>query len=232
MIINGTPSVKFGIIKEMTSRDNNLLNIDYLCKIAGVSRSGYYKWLHSSNNRLKSLLQDEKDFEIILEAYKFRGYFKGARSIYMRLLHHNPPIIMNVKKIRRLMDKFNLYCPIRRVNPYRQMGKALQASKIAPNLLNREFRAHGARTVLLTDITYIPRYSQSDERKFSYLSVIMDAYTKQILAYVLSLNFDVDFVLKTVNILMKNHRSELKTDVLIHSDQGCHYTSHRFVEIL
>ena len=41
------------------------------------------------------------------------GFTKGARGIYMALLHRNPPVIMNLKKIRRLMNKFNLFFPIR-----------------------------------------------------------------------------------------------------------------------
>ena len=45
--------------------------------------------------------QDQADFELILKAYKHRGYDKGARSIYMRLLHDRT--VMNIKKIRRLM---------------------------------------------------------------------------------------------------------------------------------
>ncbi len=39
--------VKFTIIYEMISRQNNLLNISMLCQIAGVSRAGYYNWLAS-----------------------------------------------------------------------------------------------------------------------------------------------------------------------------------------
>ena len=39
----------------------------------------------------------------------------------MALEHMEPPVIMNLKKIRRLMDKFNLSCPIRKANPYRRM---------------------------------------------------------------------------------------------------------------
>lgn len=46
-----TPDVKFGIIREMTVCDNNMLNITWLCKIAGVSRSGYYNWLTSEVSR-------------------------------------------------------------------------------------------------------------------------------------------------------------------------------------
>jgi len=234
MILTAVPSAKYEIIKEMTSRDDNLLNIKWLCEIAGVSRSGYYYWLGAQGTRLEKEQQDEQDFELILEAYKHRGYNKGARGIHMRLLHKNPPVIMNPKKIRRLMQKYNLRCPIRRANPYRRMAKAMQTNRVAPNLLNREFKAYGPRMVLLTDITYIPRRmrTKGGPEKYSYLSVIMDAFTKQVLAYVVSLSVDVDFVLETVQQLMEKHGSELKTDTLIHSDQGCHYTSNKFIDII
>jgi len=229
MIITAAPAAKFEIIQEMTSRDNNLLNVKWLCEIAGVSRSGYYYWLGEERIREERERQDERDFQLILEAYKFRGYAKGARGIHMRLLHRDPIIVMNTKKVRRLMAKYKLYCPIRHVNPYRRMARAQQTNRIAPNLLNREFRTHGARTVLLTDITYIPRYGTS---KFSYLCVIMDAFTKEILSYVLSVSLEVDFVLEAVKQLMNKHGSELNTDVLVHSDQGCQYTCTRFINIL
>jgi len=38
-------NAKYAIIREMTLRDNNLLNISWLCEAAGVSRSGYYHYL-------------------------------------------------------------------------------------------------------------------------------------------------------------------------------------------
>ena len=226
------PAVKYEIIHEMISHDNNLLNITWLCDIAGVSRSGFYYWQGHTITRTSREAQDVHDFALILEAFKFRGYDKGVRGIHMRLLHHDPPIVMNPKKVRRLMRKFGLKCPIRKANPYRKMAKALQASKVAPNLLERYFRANGARRVLLTDVTYIPRYSSTGESKFSYLSVIMDAYTKEVLAWVCSVSIDIDFVLATVNQLLEKHGSELETDALIHSDQGVHYTCHKFVYII
>mgnify|MGYP000865796496 CR=1 FL=1 len=227
MMLSSDPSVKFAAIREMTLRDNNVLNIKWLCDIAGVSRSGYYRWLAAEKKRGEIEERDKADFAYIVQAYRFRGYDKGTVGIHMRLLRWNPPIVMNPKKIRRLMRKYNLICPIRKANPYRRTAKAMQTSHVAPNLLNRKFRTYGPRTVLLTDITYIPR----GESKFSYLSVIMDAFTKEVLAHVISTSFEVDFVLQTVQMLKDNHGSELKTDVLIHSDQGCHYTSNKFIEI-
>jgi len=210
----------------MIQRDNNYLNISWLCETARVSRSGYYNWLSSEHKRLEKDEQDKIYFELILQAYQFRGYDKGKRGIYMRLL--NMGIRMNQKKISRLMKKFNLKCPIRKANPYRRMAKALKTSNVAENLLNREFKGHGPRMVLLTDITYM-FYGNGQK---AYLSTIMDAFTKQILAYVLSESLEVDFVLETVNILVRDHKISLNRETLIHSDQGCHYTSIKFQELI
>jgi len=94
----------------MTAKDNNELNITWLCEYAGVSRSGYYRWLSVEPARKEKEILDQADLELILEAYHFRGYAKGRRGIYMRLLHMG--IRMNQKKIRRLMKKYSLFCPI------------------------------------------------------------------------------------------------------------------------
>ncbi len=202
------------------------MKIGWLCETAGVSRSGYYNWINSVDIRASKETQDKKDFETILEAYKFRGYDKGSRGIYMRLL--NQGIRMNRKKIQRLMIKFGLKCPIRKANPYRRMAKAMKTNNVSKNLVNREFREHGPATILLTDITYI--YYRN--RKKAYLSVIKDAYTKQVLAYVASESLEVDFVLETINNLICDHGVSLNSKTIIHSDQGSHYTSHSFRELL
>lgn len=211
----------------MVKAKNNVLTVSVLCDIAKVSRSGYYRWVNAEEKRKELEEKDRRDFEIILEAYKYRGYDKGARGIYMRLLHMSPPVIMNIKKIRRLMKKYNLFCPIRKPNPYRRMAKAIQTNNVADNILNREFKNHGPRMVLLTDITYIP-YNNTR----CYLSTILDAFTKEVLSYVLSESLEVDFVLETVNILIDKHGVSLTTKTLVHSDQGCHYTSYSFIQIL
>lgn len=224
MGIQAPAKVKFGIIYDAIKNDNNLLSISYMCDIAGVSRSGFYAWLDAAPAREKRDEQDRKDFDHILEAYRFRGYRKGARSIHMRLLHMG--IIMNVKKIRRLMKKYNLTCPIRKANPYRRMAKALATNNVAKNIVNREFRQE-PRKVLLTDITYL----FYDGGK-CYLSTILDAYTHEILSYQISQNLKVGFVLDTIEQLIKQHGSTLDNNTIVHSDQGCHYTSYAFIQKL
>jgi transposase InsO family protein len=228
MNLNAPPSIKYAVIHEMENRKGNLLNIKQLCEIAGVSRSGYYGWLKAEPLRQEREEKDRADFEQILKAYRHRGYDKGGRGVQMRLLRHDPPIVMNLKKVYRLMRKYSLKCPLRRANPYRQMLKAIRENNYAKNLLNREFKEHGIRTILLTDITYLKR----KDGGFSYLSAIMDAGSKEILAYAVSPSIALDFVLETVEKLMENHGSELNTDALLHSDQGSHYTSHKFIELL
>lgn len=146
---------KYQIIYDTLQKNDNLLNVAAMCEIAGVSRSGYYHYLSTEDQRMEREERDRQDFLLILKAYQYRGYHKGARSIYMRLLHMEPPIVMNIKKIRRLMRKYNLQCPIRKANPYRRMAKAMATAYIVPNIVSREFEEHGPRKILLTDITYI-----------------------------------------------------------------------------
>ena len=221
-------NVKYKIIQDTINKSDNLLNISVLCDIAGVSRSGYYHYLVTEDVRRQREEKDQSDFEIILMAYQHRGYDKGARGIYMHLLHLDPPVVLNVKKIRRLMKKFGLRCPIRKANPYRRMAKAMATSYVAPNLLNREFEEHGPRKVLLTDVTYII----NGKAPRCYMSTIIDACTKELLAWVLSMSLEVDFVLDTVNQLIDNHGVTLSAETLIHSDQGAHYTSVSFVQLI
>ena len=103
MGIQAPAQVKYGLICKALQSDNNLLSITLLCQIAGVSRSGYYGWLESASFRIERDDADQRDFELVLEAYRFRGYAKGARSIHMRLLHIG--IRMNIKKIRPLLQR-------------------------------------------------------------------------------------------------------------------------------
>ena len=142
-----TTAAKFEVIHNATCRDNNLLSISKMCELAEVSRSGYYEWIAAKSVRESKENRDRSDFDLILEAFKFRGYAKGARGIYMRLLHTD--VVMNLKKIRRLMSKYGLKCPYRGPNPYKQMARAMKTNTVFPNKINRNFLEGGMRKVLL-----------------------------------------------------------------------------------
>ena len=221
-------SKKYEIIREMTEKEDNLLNVVWLCEAAGVSRSSYYHYLNTEVERTAREEQDLEDFCKILDAFQYRGFAKGARSIHMRLLHMNPPVVMNIKKIRRLMRKYDLRCPVRKPNPYKQQKREIVTAATSPNLLNREFETRGPRAVLLTDITYII----NGKAPRCYMSTIIDACTKELLAWTLSENLKMDFVIDSLNILIHEHGSSLAPDAIVHSDQGSHYRSIMFSNLL
>ena len=95
------------------------------------SRSSYYSWLSAEETRASREAKDRADFEPILSAYLEGGRKKVAKAIHMTLLHRPEPVVMNLKKIRRLMKKYGLECPIREVNPYQRMAKALKTNNVA-----------------------------------------------------------------------------------------------------
>lgn len=201
--------------------------VHVLCAIAGVSRSGYYRYCSEDArlHRQKQEQADQKMKAIILKAYHYRRRNKGARQIKMTLaLEYGD--IYNLKRIRRIMQKYNIVCPIRKANPARRMAKATQEHRTCPNMLKRAFKPGIAGKVLLTDITYLT-YGIS---KRAYLSTIKDAQTNEILAYEVSASLGLDIAMESLKQL-KKHR-HLTSDALIHSDQGFHYTNPKFQKLV
>lgn len=217
----------FVTIEEMTSSYNYKNMISHLCKIAGVSRSGYYNYLKSKKKKNDKEERDLELKEIILKAFNHRGYKKGSRSIKM-VLERDFDRVINRKCIQRIMRKYSIKCPIRKANPYRRMMKATREHTVVPNILNRNFKQETAGKVLLTDITYMP-YGRCH---MAYLSTIKDACTNEILSYQLSTRLTLDIAMETIEKLVKQHKNLLHKEAFIHSDQGVHYTSPKFQKLL
>ena len=203
--------------------------VSYLCDIAGVSRSGYYNYFSekSQERRKHKEEQDEVVKEIILKAFQFKGRKKGARQIKMTLAGQFN-VKYNLKRIRRIMNKYNIICPIRKANPYKRMMKATQEHRVVPNLLNRQFKQDVPGKVLLTDITYL-YYGKGHK---AYLSTIKDGSTNEILAYHVSDRITMDLATDTLLKLKKNRNFRKAEGALIHSDQGTHYTHPDFQKLV
>jgi putative transposase len=223
------PEQKFNLISSVVKKYKLKNMISYLCKKVSASRSGYYNYfsLKSQELRDKHDSEDETTRDIILKAYNFKRRKKGARQIKMTLTGQFN-IIYNLKRIRRIMKKYDIICPIRKANPYKRMMKATKEHTVLPNLLNREFKQNIPGKVLLTDITYL-FYANG---KKAYLSTIKDGSTNEILAYNVSDNLRLDIVTDTIIKLKKNRKIKLTKDAFIHSDQGVHYTSPIFQRLV
>jgi putative transposase len=214
-------SERFELIFQLKSEDPNF-NISAACKALDVSRRGYYNWVTATPKRVQRESADNLARKQIEQAFCSHGAKKGSREIVDNLVREQG-IIMNRKKVQRIMRKFDIKFSRKRKNPYHPIGSD-GMPKVADNVLNREFHQNILRKVLVTDITYIP-YSEG----FTYLSVILDAQSNEVLAYVASLSLEEKFVLDTFNQLKE---MKLNKDVLCHSDQGAHYTARAYREKL
>lgn len=198
-----------------------------MIEFCDLSRSGYYNWVNVTrvNEEFKEI-KDREDFDKILKVYTSNKYSKGYRMVHMCLLQEG--ILMNTKKVRRLMKKFNLRSHLRKQSPYRKTMKETLENSVRPNYVQRKFKAYGPRTILLTDISYI-LYGRGH---VAYLSTIKDAYTNEILAFTVSESLEVSFVLGCIDQLIQNHGFSLRSETFIHSDQGSHYTSIKFQQLV
>ncbi|MES9669786.1 IS3 family transposase, partial [Bacillus pseudomycoides] len=223
------PSQKYILIRSVIIKYNLRNMVSHLCKVTGVSRSGYYNYfsVSSQEQRKQKSDQDEIVKEIILKALRFRNRKKGARQIKMTLAGHFQ-VVYNLKRIRRIMKKYEIVCPIRKANPYKRMLKKTKEHRVVPNRLNREFKQNIPGKTLLTDITYLV-YGKN---KRAYLSTILDGSTNEILAYHVSEQMTLDLVTTTLHKLKRNKRIRLTEGAYIHSDQGAHYTSPTYQKLV
>ncbi|PRR80973.1 hypothetical protein CLVI_28840 [Clostridium vincentii] len=183
----------FKLINE-TINTNKFKNLTrYFCGILDVSRSGYYNYINSEDSRINKEEMDLNARDIILKAFNHRGFKKGSRSIKM-ILENESDVIFSLKKIRRIMNKYNIVCPHRKANPYKRMAKATKEHRVVPNILNRNFKQGVPGTILLTDITYL-QYNGSD---MAYLSTILDASSGEILAHNVSKRITLDIATDTI----------------------------------
>ncbi len=184
-----------------------------LCGLADVSRAGYYKWLLTKD-------KPDRDYEDYLQVKKVFDDSKGKygwRSIKMRLR------AMNHKKIQRIMRKYDLIAKVRRRNPYKAIMKKRMEHRIFPNKLQREFDQTVPYKVFCTDITYIPF-----QNAFAYLSVIKDIASGEVVAWNLSSNLEEILVTDT----LKNMNLPSYEGIMIHSDQGFHYTNPDYIDLV
>jgi putative transposase len=141
----------------------------------------------------------------------------GWRSIRMRLTD------MNHKKIQRIMRKYSLITRVRRKNPYKAIMKKTMEHRVFDNKLQREFNQSTPYKVFCTDITYIRFLG-----RFVYLSVIKDIASGEVVSWNLSPYLEMTLVTETI----RNMRLDSYEDIMIHSDQGFHYTNPVYIEMV
>lgn len=127
-------SIRFEVI----SRFSKKYHIRILLQIADASQSGYYKWKKLAHASKTKDHKEQSDLELIQEISLTSKQKYGYRMITMILSTRG--IIMNHKKVLRLMNKYDLLAKVRRRNPYKQIMKRTLEHRVAPNILSRAFQ--------------------------------------------------------------------------------------------
>ena len=188
-----------------------------MCAFFGVSRSGYYTFVH----RLGRPEKDAALAELIAQQRERSFGTYGYRRMWLWLKTQN--IFHNPKTVLRIMKKYDLLSEIRRRRQWRQMGQQLHKYE---NLLNRDFHADRPNSKWVTDISYI-----HTKQGVLYLSMIRDLYDNSIVSYKTGTRQTVNLVLDTIRLAMKKEKKRVAAELQLHSDQGFQYTSQAYFDL-
>ena len=204
------PEVKYRVIY----RHKDKYSISEMCRILGVSRSGYYGFVKRMDKPARDLELSELIRECQQETKQTYGYRRVAILLERKGIHHNP------KTILRVMNKYSLLSVVRR----RKYCNYSQALHRYDNLLNRDFHADRPNQKWVTDISYI-----KTAQGFLYLSVIRDLYDRSVVAYKTSTVQNINLVLNTIKAAKR--KEKVTGELQLHSDQGFQYTSQPYFNL-
>ncbi len=207
------PKVKYAVIY----RHREEYSVSVMCKFFGVSRSGYYAFVH----RLGKPDRDAGLAEAIRQEQQKCRRTYGYRRMQLALAAKG--ICRNPKTVLRVMKKYDLLSEIRRRRKWVSMGQ--QAHRYE-NLLNRQFRSDRPNHKWVTDISYI-----HTKQGVLFLSMIRDLYDNSIVAYKTGTEQTINLVLDTIRLAMRKEKKTVAAELQLHSDQGFQYTSQAYFKL-
>ena len=185
-----------------------------MCRVLGVSRSGYYAWLKRPPS--KRAWRDAELLEKIKTIHKRSRGTYGSPRVHAELRAQG--IRVSRKRVARLMREAGLRGVSRRRGV--RTTRRREDARPAPDLVDRNFEVSAPDELWVADITYIPTWAG-----FLYLAVVIDAYSRRVVGWSMKKHLRTDLVLEALNMALWQRRPEA---VIHHSDQGTQYTSIAF----
>lgn len=139
------------------------------------------------------------------------------------IIERKEGIILNKKKIARIKRKFKLITKIRIKNKYRFFALKKHEHDVVPNILNRNFTQSKIDRVYSIDITQV-RYAGSK----AYIAAVKDLCTKEIVGKEVSTKIDLGLANRAIEKALKPLSAKQKRKLIVHSDQGVHFTHESF----
>ena len=186
-----------------------------MCAVLDISPKTYYKYRNTDDPDYTDYLMIKNIFDINKKCYGYRRITEELKNEY--------GVIMNGKKVLRIMKKYNIQAEYIRKAKIKHKNKRIE-DNVKPNLLKRNFNTDELNKVWDTDVTYLIFKGSR-----AYLSTIIDLYDRKVIAYKISKRNDNKLVMDTLNeaILKRKDVSGL----ILHSDQGFQYTSYEYKAI-
>jgi putative transposase len=185
-----------------------------LCRVLGVSASGYYAWI-GRPVCVRAQRDAELSDRIRAIHARSRGTY-GVPRVHAELVAEK--ITVSRKRVARLMRASGLQGVSRR--KWTTTTVRNREVRPAPDLVNRSFTAEGPNCLWVADITYVPTWAG-----FLYLAVVLDAWSRRIVGWAMATHLRTELVLDALNMALAQRRP---TNVIHHSDQGTQYTSIAF----
>ena len=211
--------------KEIATKQFLEKNSDYnfyqVCDVIGLNKGTYYHFINDKKNKTQYEINDEKLSIEIRNIYAKTEGRIGSNKIKLILDSRN--VKASLQKVRKLMKKMNLKVVIKK--PNRRDKDTTPKNIFRNNLLKKQFFQDKPNKVWVSDFTEI----KINRAKF-YLCVILDLFSRKVVAYRLSIRLNSNLALLTFKDAYQN-RGE-PNDLLFHSDQGSQYTSIEFMNTL
>jgi putative transposase len=185
-----------------------------LCRVLGVSPSGYYAWRDRAPSARATV-----DGALVS---KIRAIHRESRATYGVPRVHAELAAQGVavgrKRVARLMRAAGLHGVSRR-KPFSTTRRD-ETARPAPDLVDRHFAATAPDRLWVADITYIPTAAG-----FLYLAVVLDVWSRRVVGWATARHLRTALVLQALDLALRLRQPQ---QVIHHSDQGCQYTSIAF----
>src|SRR5690554_3141776 len=191
-------------------------NIEVMCRILKVSRSGFYDWRSRLVDRLKKAEEESRLAEVVLAVFKESRGTYGHRSILEELIKKD--ILASRREILKVMRSKALKAVPQRSKPYSRT-KDMPEHKTCKNRLRRNFTAKQLNRYWAGDITYL-----WTGEGWLYLATVLDLYSRKVVGWAISDKPDTQLAIDALKDALSN-RPYRKWRLMFHSDQGCQYTS-------
>jgi len=190
-----------------------------LCRVMGVSASGYYAWKSRPVSRWR---KEEVRLEAeIKAAHKRNRRVSGAETLQHDLAEHG--ITAGICRIKRIRRKLGLHC--KQKKKFKVTTDSRHTLPVAGNVLNRKFKVEAPNKVWVSDITYVP----TDEG-WLYVAGHKDLFHGEIVGYAMGERMTKNLVAES---LLRGIRAKKPQKGLIHhSDRGRQYCAEEYGKIL